>query len=406
MKIKFLAIIALASCCFMSCSDDDKSDNHSTEQTDITKPDDPGKPDDLSPKPEERWSDINNTYLFGSLSDDVKAVLPVVPGTSIDNIGMLYANDIVMNSTHAFIVDSGNNTIHRVSLDSLEVEKNYIDLGQDIGPYTAYVDDKELYIVCNLTSQVVKVDLSTKQQTVVLNADHLVSGTAVTKVGNTVIVADSEYNFEDSAKTEGKLVVIKEDGSIIEHKTATPNPTFIQSVKLDGKDFIVSSNSGVIQYDENWQPKAPEQSCVQLWALDDLVKNEDPAVKTHCEQNSSVGRLFVSDSHLYVGDGVTPKVYMTGITQLADFDTWTNMTFGDAGSLGMTIPVTVEDDLAVFNFNQDSMTWVRGEHRLTLKLSPSEASKKGPISVVYDASHRRIYVLNSSSGSLDLLNVK
>ncbi len=390
----------LVSFCFTGCSDDDKSDNHSTEQTEPAKPDDPSK------NPEIIWGDIDNSYLFGSFSDDAYASLPIVPGISIENIGMLYANDVVMNSTYAYVVDSGNNTIHRSSLETPRIEKNYIDLGQNAGPYTAYADDNELYIVCNVTPQVVKVDLSTNEQTVILNGDHLVSGTAVTKVGKTVIVADSEYNFEDFSKTEGKLVVITEDGSIIEHKTATPNPTYLQPIKLDGKDYIVSSNSGVIQYDAEGKATAPEQSCVQLWALDDLVKTEEPVVKTHCETNSSFGRLAVSDSHLYVGDGVTPKVYMTGINQLSDFDTWTNMTFGDADALGMTIPVPVDNDLAVFNFNQDSVTWVRGEYRLTLKLSQSDASKKGPLSAVYDALHRRIYVLNTSSGSLDLLRVQ
>ena len=72
----------------------------------------------------------------------------------------------------------------------------------------------------------------------------------------------------------------------------------------------------------------------------------------------------------------------------------------------MTIPLAAKDDLAVFNFNADTIEWVRGDKRLSLKLSQSEASKKGPLSAVFDAEHQQILVLNSASGSVDILKVQ
>ena len=312
-------------------------------------------------------------------------------------------NDIVMNETHAFVMDYGNNTIHRISLETLDVEKNFVDLGQNAGPASGFADEKNLYIVCNMIPQVVKVDLATKKQEVILDANYLKMGSTVVKAGNSIVVADSEYEYK---KTEGKLVVITEDGSIRTHKTATPNPTYLNAIQNDDKQYIVSANSGELEYDADYNMIPPEQSCIQLWDMDELVKEDAPTVKTHCETNAYVGKLSHSESKLYVGDGLVPKVYAADISKLSDFDTWSSMDLSNGGDLNMTIPLAVGEDLAVFNFNNDSLTWLRGDKRLTLKLSQSEASKKGPLSAIYDSKHKQILVLNTASGSVDVLSVK
>ena len=388
MKRKLFLLFTLASALILGCSDDDKSTTKTTQN-------DPNE-----------WAQYDNTYLFGSISEDAKAVLPVIPGKTLDNLGLMYPNDIVMNQTHAFIVDSGNNTIHRIALDTLDVEKNFVDLGQNVGPASAYADQDNLYIVCNMTSQVVKVDLKTQAKSVILSADKLISGYNVLKVDNAVIVSDSEYDLSNPSNTKGSLIVIKDDGSINSFDTETPNPTSIANIKVGEKQYIVSSNSGIVQYGSNGEMTAPDKSCIQLWALEELMGGDTPFVKTHCETNSSVGKISVSDTHLYVGDGVTPKVYSTDITKLPDFDIWTSAAFGNAKDLGMTIPLVVGSDLAVFNFNADTLTWVRGDKRINLKLSQTEASKKGPISAIYDANHKQILVLNSLSGSIDVLKIR
>lgn len=75
-------------------------------------------------------------------------------------------------------------------------------------------------------------------------------------------------------------------------------------------------------------------------------------------------------------------------------------------NLGLTTPVAVGSSLIVTDFNHDTVSWVRDGEILNLKLSPAEDAPKGPIDAVYDAARQQILVLNSTSGSIDVMRVK
>ena len=97
--------------------------------------------------------DIEGSYLFGNLSDDVRASLPIVGVKEIGGLGS-YPSDLSIAGEHAYIVDYSNNAIHRVDLERYVVDKNFIDLGQNAGPYSVYANGDNIWVTTQKIKQV------------------------------------------------------------------------------------------------------------------------------------------------------------------------------------------------------------------------------------------------------------
>lgn len=408
LPIFLLISLALTVC---ACAEDDSSQNTPTPGTETT-PDDnsPANPDDNSPaNPDDNTSNPTNPEdtdsssgdvlnLFGKLTDEQKKTVPLTPLKTLNDMG-LYPSDMDLYGDYAYVVDSGNNTIHRIKLDDLSVEKNYVDLGLDASPYAAFADKDALYVAAQGKQAVYKYPHDNPGNFSVV-ASGLVAPTAVYTKNGSIYIADSEYDYANPTQTGGKVHVISDTQDAFTLTSTSQNPGFLDHCPMF--NWIFSVNSGVITFGQTML--APEKSCVDVWEIASLSGDkENTPIRTYCLENTSLGRTIKSNVVLYIGDALKPVIHALDIKSInagtAEFKTIT-LSNDDTG---MTTPVDVENHLAVLEFNHDTITWFEDEKQTTYRLSSSKAAAKGPIDAVYDATRKQLLILNSTSGSVDVL---
>lgn len=342
---------------------------------------------------------LNDIYLFGDLSEAQKSVLPLVPVKTLDEMGN-WPSDITMSSKYAFVVDSGNNAIHRIELSTLEVERNYIDLGQNAAPYSAEADEEALYVALQGKNSVIKYPHSNPKESTVILSD-LQAPTAIYIRDGNIYVTDSEYNYEEPSKTGGKLYAILKDKGTVVLDTTVQNPGFIEHCPM--YDLIMTVNSGIVSFSPDATP--PSKSCVDMWKIDEISQDGVNKPKwTFCRENTSLGRTIKSSGIFYAGDGLKSAVHAINMLEVpegkAEFKT---IVLSDE-SIGMTTPVDLGNQLAVLDFNNDRLYWFDGmKVKSSYKLTESKTSSRGPIDAVYDSEHKHLLILNSTSGSVDVL---
>ena len=338
----------------------------------------------------------NPFYIFGSISDDDRNIMPLIPVKSIDDVG-LYPSDITLSGNEAYIVDSGNNAIHKLHLDNLALNKNAIIFDPDTGPYTAFATESDLYVACNVSPKVVDISLQNSVQNTLMTASEIKSPSDIWLYQTQVIVADSEYDFTDNSKTEGKIILRSANGTVTESKTATPNPVFIQMTRIQDQDYLLISNAGILKYSaEGYQP--PERSCLEIRSAQDLSQS----LIQHCIHHDSFGRISQSETDIYIGDGILPVIHQIAKSDLLNPAAQMKDIVMSQETPGMTTPLVVDNALVAINYNQDQLVWIDDSDMYYFRLSSSDAAQKSPTDLVYDRQRKQILVLNGA-GSVDIL---
>ncbi len=370
----------------------DETNPNNNDNTEITdNPDETGNhtPDTPSTTP------IN---LFGKLTEEQKNALPLLPLKTLNNMG-LYPSDMALFGDYAYVVDSGNNTIHRIKLDDLSVEKNYVDLGLDASPYAAFADKDALYVAAQGKQAVYKYPHENPADFSIV-ASGLIAPTAVYTQNGSIYIADSEYDYATPSKTGGKVHVISDTQDAFYLTSTAQNPGFLDHCPMF--NWIFSVNSGVITFGQTMIP--PEKSCVDVWEIATLSSDRKNApLRTYCLENTSLGRTIKSNVVLYIGDALKPAIHSLDIKSInADAAEFKTIKLSD-DEIGMTTPVDLDNHLAVLEFNHDTLTWFENEKQTTYRLSSTKAASKGPIDAVYDSPRKQLLILNSTSGSVDVL---
>lgn len=355
---------------------------------------------------EDNTQKYEDFYIFGDLSEADRTQLPVSAVKSIDAAG-LYPSDMAMDGDDVLIVDSGNNAINRLNLEDLSLEKAYIDLGQNASPYAVWVDSENLYVALQGTTKTVQsYSRANPDEMTTLEADWI-APTAVISNQDAIFVADSEYDYTAPTDSKsGKIYRFDKSGDVTATMTTTAqNPGFLDLIEVNGENYLIAVDAGIITFGETTVP--PKTSCVDFWKLSTLSQEMTAPVATYCLENASLGRTAVVDQTLYIGDALRPVVHTLSLDSLkTDRREMGEIAILEGETLGLTTPLNVADTLVVFNYNDSTMTWFGGDETLRIRLTPSSEVYKGPIDALYDAVRRQIVILNSGSGSLDILSTQ
>lgn len=340
-------------------------------------------------------------YLFGNLSDEIKKDLPFKPVKTLDGMGE-GVTDIDLYNNFAYVVDSMNNVIHRIHLDELSVDKNYIDLGQNAAPYAVYADDNGLYVAVQGKKSVIKFPPDKPNEPVVLS-DNLIAPSAIYSYNDLLFYADSEYDYNDASKTGGKVHVITKENEHIELVSSYQNTGFLDYCPT--YDWIFAVNSGIVSFYPEVMP--PEKSCVDLWDAKNLsVAEENKPAYTFCVDNTSLGRMSKSQGTLYMGDALKPVIHGLWVNDVPKGKGHIEDIVLSDDSTGLTTPVDMGTSLAVVEFNHDMLYFRKDQVLTSYRLSKTQTLNKGPIDAVYDAKHKQLLILNSIAGSVDVFKVE
>jgi len=313
--------------------------------------------------------------------------------------GGYYQNQIVMHGDSAYIVDSGNNVVHKIDLHSLSLTKAFIDLGQNANPYALTVSEGRFYIVNSILTNVVSASLeSPSSLEIVLDSGDLISPAFVTATKGSVIVVDSEFDYLNADNTKGTLIVIA-DGVKQTVKTVNPNPQFAYVIE----DSLVVVCSGVTKFDVDYAVIPPEKSCLEVYNLVDLT--QAPVIS--CVENTSLSHLTFTSEAIFAGSGTSASIHRFSRESYAFEHT---IEIGEANEVGMTYPLAFDDSiLAVSNFNHDSLSVVSASSSPsmigTLKLSLTDYNRLGPIGLAFDRDRGNLFVVYSLAGIVDVFQV-
>ena len=362
-------------------------------------------------EPREIPSDeLEGAYLFGSLSEEVRAALPIIGVKEISGFGA-YPGDMSFDGSYAYIVDYSNNCIHRMESSKYAVDENFIDLGQNAGPYSVYADANGVWTTLQGVVQVLRFDRQGKQKTLVLSNEHIKAPTDLVYYKGYTIIADSEYDYSDSSKTAGSIIAVSEEGKLVRRKTSAQNPTFVRVLEYGGEAYIVALDAGVATYAADFSvDKLPEKSCLDVWKFSDFVHtDEDHSPKSVCVENASLGAMTWTGEEFYVGNAMQPRYHAIAMSELFDMTAQkSELTTHELSSPDYTTiirPIAVDGALFLFDSAKNTVIWKKGSASHSFALT-DEDTVKMPIDVEYDSKNRRLFVLNSASGSVDVFDVR
>lgn len=339
------------------------------------------------------------TNLFGKVTPEEQEMSPFTAVKSLEDVG-LWPSDLDLYGDYAYVVDSGNNAITRISLSALTVEKNYADLGKDASPYAIHASNNALYVALQANGTIAQIPYS-DPKAVTTVTEGLIAPTAVITHGENIIIADSEYDYATPQNTKGSIHFKTPQGETV-LPSSSPNPAFLDIVTIEGKDYLLSINAGVIDFVNN---TPPEKSCIDVWPLEDVSSLTKP-VSYICIPAASLGRTAVIGDNLYAGDAMAPIYYIIPLSKLLSSPPKYSYSTADPELTKATItPVNVEDTLTMINFSQDTISWGDSYYFMTYSISgATENPVKGPIDIVYDAPRKHILILNSLSETVDVLS--
>lgn len=356
---------------------------------------------------------LDGVMLFDSaLSTEQIAALPVMGEAQVGDLGS-YPSDLGMSGAHLYVVDYSNNAIHRVDADTLKVEKNYLDLGQNAAPYSVYADNSAVYVALQgseRTERVIRVSHEDQSQSVVLTSSECQAPTDVVTVDGYTIVADSEYDYADATKTGGALLVVTPDQKKLSHQTHAQNPVFLQVIDSDSQPLVLAVEAGVTQYDASFNPILPEKTCLEVWKLSDLAQSNEASSRVFCIAHEVLGRMTVTDTHVFFGNAARALVHSMALSDVRNAPSSDELIqtvrLDENTDVTTTTPLWVNGVVSVLEFRSNRLIWGLDGEAQTFYLTKSEVAPKNPIDAVYDAERRRMYVLNSTSGSIDVLKIQ
>lgn len=340
------------------------------------------------------------------------AALPLIGEAQVGDLGS-YPSDLGMFGDYLYVVDYSNNAIHRVHADTLKVEKNDLDLGQNAAPYSVYADNSAVYVAlqgAERTERIVRVSHDDQSKSVVLTSSECQAPTDVVTVNGYTIVADSEYDYADATKTGGAIIVVTPDQKKISHQTHAQNPVFLQVIDGNSQPLVLAVEAGVTQYDASFNPILPEKTCLEVWKLSELAQNTQAPSRVFCLPHEVLGRMTLTDTHVFFGNASHALVHSMALSDVRNApssdDAIQTIRLDENTDMTTTTPLWVNGVVSVLEFRNSRLIWDLDGEAQTFYLTQSEVAPKNPIDAVYDAERRRMYVLNSTSGSIDVLKIQ
>ena len=383
-KIFLRALLAMLAMAVSACSDDEGASPNASD-----------------------LRDLDGTCLFDDFGDS-EVQPPLSPLITVEDVG-LYASDFTWHADSAYVVDYSRNAVHRIDLNRHALSKNYIDLGQDAGPYSVYADDEAVYVTCQGIVQVVKVTHAGGQKTTVLDGSRVKAPVDVVTHEGTTFVADSEYDYADASRTGGMIYAVTAEGDVISHKTTSPNPAFLHIVGGGSESFLVSVNAGVVSFSATSDPTPPDKSCIDVWNIRDFIEQAEVSPRTFCVTGASLGRPALVGEELVLGDALQPSLYAISLDDLksaSSSDAVLRKIPVAASRNTVMTPVSVQGNLAAVDYNGQAFVWFEDGTPISFLLTKSEAAPMGPIDVLYDDVRKQVLILKSAAGSVSIFEVR
>ena len=304
----------------------------------------------------------------------------------------LYPNRILSDGQYVYVVNSGDNTVGKLSLSTYEYDNNFIKLDQGTNPYSISLKSNHLYISSsgkmddsyNADDIIVDVDLSTGSKTEVLKSLFMVSDIITSTC---IEFVESEYDYANST-AKGKVTQYCPDQTL-SVPTSCKNPTRI----MENEDGYIVTCSGVYSYDADYNITGTVGSGVCFY-------------NSHLEETSC--KMEDKDSG---SPSVGEKTILIGSTYSGNLTIIKNNTL-DTISLvknSMLVPVHLYNDIyAIAGFNNSTLYLYDAETKAVIteySMSKTDLDKKGPLDMVYLPDTSQLIVLNSLSATIDVFTI-
>ncbi len=355
---------------------------------------------------------IDPIYLFDASAD--YSQYPIAGAKEIKGFGA-YPNDIAIAGNYGYVVDYSNNAIHRIDLTSGETEFAFIDLGQNAGPYSVYADAGIIYVTVQGANAIWQYDADGRKQSVIDGVtlkQTLIAPTDIAAYGDYAYIADSGYNYADPARTKGTIFSLMPDGSVESESGNAINPAFLRILEIGDEAYTLVSDAGVILYNSDYAIQSmPERTCVWMSKIGAQGKRLGNERGHACAKNTSIGSLAWDKDTLYVGDATNPQYHTVALSDLIngkpsdDNLKLKTHRFSDEAYTTAVKPLVVGNALAVLDSAKDTLRWIEDGKETIFALSRGEV-RKMPIDAEYDAKNNQIVILNSASGTVDIVKVR
>jgi DNA-binding beta-propeller fold protein YncE len=173
----------------------------------------------------------SNVFIINSL-DDTLSSLNIASGEVRNNLAKLgnspsgknYPNDLVIKDSTAYVVNSGDNSIQAINLDTMLTEY-FISLGAGSNPYAmAFSGNNKIYVTNLISNNIASIDLNNKEiKKNISLPENMSSPEGIVALNDKAYVAITNYDFSLGAYNSGAVVVID-----------TKADTIIKTINLSG----------------------------------------------------------------------------------------------------------------------------------------------------------------------------
>ncbi len=188
----------------------------------------------------------SNVFIINSL-DDTLSSLNIASGETRNNLAKLgnspsgknYPNDLVIKDSTAYVVNSGDNSIQAIDLDTMLTEY-FISLGAGSNPYAmAFNNNDKIYVTNLLSNNIASIDLNNKEvkKTITLS-ENISSPEGIVVLNDKAYVAITNYDFSSGTYKQGVVVVID-----------TKTDTITKTINLSGlnpQNLVISHDTDEI----------------------------------------------------------------------------------------------------------------------------------------------------------------
>jgi hypothetical protein len=228
-----------------------------------------------------------------------------------------YPNAIDALAGFLYVVNSGDNTVQRVNIDTAASEPSFVDLGENQNPYDFTIFGDRIYITNLIANSVAVADLSTGQVISNTAFPELISPQDIIATDNYLIIANTEFVFGSGATEFGSVIVLSRDDTptfINRIPTTQPNPQF---VFVHG-DSAYAVNSGLIEYDDNFVSSPVGDAGVDIIPLNALsnISSAPQNISLGAAQGfvGNPGAPAVIGDALFLGSGTAPILFQIDLT--------------------------------------------------------------------------------------------
>lgn len=221
----------------------------------------------------------------GSTVDTGPAVCPEGPRRPSGSVEPEYAtlgptsNAIRQSDEHLWVVESGANTVSRLSVESGEFESGFIDVGNGRNPYDVAVDSREgvAWVTNNLEHTVTIADTGSGEVLAEIEDEAFDNPAGIALTAERAWVTNFELDGQEFGS--GSLAVVDRESRevVASFETKWKNPVYARRIETSDGPRVAVTDAGVLeQQDGSWGPQSP--AGLELWRPDaDL---ESPARET------------------------------------------------------------------------------------------------------------------------------